>query len=589
MGIVNHQAFFDNFALFTNAPNSVLKLRELILQLAIEGRLVDQDSSNEPASRLLEKVDVAREALQTGPGKKNLVLSSVNVEDVPFAIPSNWLWTRLGHLSQVIEYGTSEKASLDQKGVPVFRMNNIHSGTIISSNLKYVRAAIKDLPRLYLKTNDLLFNRTNSFELVGKTGIFKGESNKFTFASYLIRIRLFDSYVSPDYVNWAMNAVYFRTTQINPEVTQQCGQANFNGTKLANVLIPLPPLTEQKRIVAKIDELMGLCDELGKCEERKHKSRAVLNDSTLAPLNHAASLTPEGFKQASERLADNFATLYDAAEELGRLRSTIFQLAIQGKLVPQEPNDESAAVLLKKNARLIKEMEISECKSVSRISEHQIPFDIPSSWVWTRVGDIAVSIQIGPFGTLLHKSDYVKNGTPLVNPSHIKNERICASLNLTVDEKKRARLNNYIMRTGDIVMGRRGEMGRCAIVSEKENGWLCGTGSLFFRFTDEIFKPYLLRVLTSDYVKSCLLEGSVGSTMNNLNQRVLSNLLIPLAPLAEQKRIVAKVNQLMAFCDELDAKLRQAEADSEKLMNAAVQHVLRSITEAGHSNGSDRR
>ena len=137
---------------------------------------------------------------------------------------------------------------------------------------------IKDLPRLYLKNSDLLFNRTNSFELVGKTGIFKGECDKFTFASYLIRIRLFDSYIFPDYVNLSMNADYFRETQINTEVTQQCGQANFNGTKLANTRIPLPPLEEQKRIVAKVNQLMALCDELeAKLRQTEEDSEKLMN------------------------------------------------------------------------------------------------------------------------------------------------------------------------------------------------------------------------------------------------------------------------------------------------------------------------
>jgi type I restriction enzyme S subunit len=252
----------DNFAALYDSAETVGRLRSTILQLAVQGKLAMQDSQDEPASVLLERIEEEREANKEKQKKKRIEFPSLSLDDGPFTIPSKWLWTHLGQLAMLIEYGTSEKASLDNKGVPVFRMNNIEGGTVLHSNLKYVSPTIKDLPRLYLQYNELLFNRTNSIELVGKTGIFKGESDKFTFASYLIRIRVFDSHIFPDYINLAMNAAYFRETQINPEVTQQCGQANFNGTKLAYTLIPLPPLEEQKRIVAKVNLLMALCDEL---------------------------------------------------------------------------------------------------------------------------------------------------------------------------------------------------------------------------------------------------------------------------------------------------------------------------------------
>jgi type I restriction enzyme S subunit len=141
-------------------------------------------------------------------------------------------------------------------------MGNIVDGRLIDENLKYVDAAIVDLPGLYLKPGDILFNRTNSYELVGKAAIFNGDANTATFASYLIRIRLPVTHIVPEFVNLAMNAPYFRQTQIEPEITQQCGQANFNGTKLASTIIPVPPLAEQRRIVAKVDKLMVFVDTL---------------------------------------------------------------------------------------------------------------------------------------------------------------------------------------------------------------------------------------------------------------------------------------------------------------------------------------
>ena len=160
-------------------------------------------------------------------------------------------------------------------------MGNIQAGEVILDNLKYVHETIEDLPDLYLETNEILFNRTNSWELVGKTGVYKGPPNKFTFASYLIRVRTFTG-VDPDFVNLGMNAPFYRKTQINPTLTQQCGQANFNGTKMKNSLVPVAPSAEQKRIVSKVSVLLSQLDELS----TEMRSRQSTTDALLTALVH---------------------------------------------------------------------------------------------------------------------------------------------------------------------------------------------------------------------------------------------------------------------------------------------------------------
>jgi len=157
---------------------------------------------------------------------------------------------------------------------------------------------------------------------------------------------------------------------------------------------------------------------------------------------------------------------------------------------------------------------------------------------------------------------------------HIKNGRITPSSDLSVNDDTKNRLKRYIVEKGDVIMARRGEMGRCAVVSEDEDGFLCGTGSLFIRTTSHVFEHYLTKVLTCRETKDYLSGFSVGSTMNNLNQRVLNNLLVPLPPLNEQKRIVAKVDQLMALCDDLESKLQKSQKRNDRLMEAAVAEML---------------
>ncbi len=266
----------DAFEMIFDGPENVAVLRQTILQLAVQGRLVRQEPGDEPAEKLVERIRKEKERLiKEGALKMEKPLEPINEEECPFALPDGWAWVRINDAAKIVEYGTSEKAlsspnAYGRNSVPVFRMNNIQNGKVSHEDLKYVSNSIEELPHLYLQNNDILINRTNSYELVGKAGIFKGEDNKFTFASYLIRISFFPQFVNAVFINTALNAEYFRKSQIEPQVTQQCGQANFSGSKIKNALVPLPPLAEQHRIVAKVDALMALCDAL----ESRLKDRA---------------------------------------------------------------------------------------------------------------------------------------------------------------------------------------------------------------------------------------------------------------------------------------------------------------------------
>ena len=236
--------------------NYISKLRQSILQDAIQGKLVPQEPTDEPASELLKKIK--EEKIQT----KNRIKDSLDEIKALFHVPSSWIWCKFSNIIKHMEYGTSEKSSEINIGIPVLRMNNIQKGILDYSNLKYVSPDIKDLPKLYLQKYDILFNRTKSYELVGKTALFEGNNNEYTFASYLIRVCLFKNYINPKYVTYYLNSQLFRKFQIEPLIIQQCGQANYSGDKLKNVLIPIPPKEEQARIVEKVDELMQLCDKL---------------------------------------------------------------------------------------------------------------------------------------------------------------------------------------------------------------------------------------------------------------------------------------------------------------------------------------
>lgn len=242
------------------------KLKQAILQEAIQGKLtVDWRKENrevEPASQLLERIRKEKQCLIAGKKlRKEKPLPPINAEEIPFKIPEGWQWCRLGEVIYDACYGTSQKAYSQPIGVPVLRMGNISSnGTILYSGLKYVSPHIKDLPKLYLEDGDILFNRTNSYELVGKSGVHRN-CKAFTYASYLIRLRMFCA-LSPEYVSGYINSITCRENFIEPNLIQQNGQANFNGTKLKKVPIPLPPSAEQLAIFERVKTLIDAQSQL---------------------------------------------------------------------------------------------------------------------------------------------------------------------------------------------------------------------------------------------------------------------------------------------------------------------------------------
>ena len=255
-----------------------------------------------------------------------------------------------------------------------------------------------------------------------------------------------------------------------------------------------------------------------------------------------------------------------------QLRNSILQWAIQGKLVPQDPNDEPASVLLERireeKARLVKEKKIKRDKNESIIYrgddnsyyekftvtgevkciDEEIPFDLPNGWEWCRLGMLCSKFSTGPFGTMVHKSDYTDNGIPLVNPTNIKEQKIVSDNICKVSLFKYEELRAYVLCENDIILARRGDLAKCAIVHKEQTGWLAGTGSFFLHVLG-LSLDYFTLIYTSPYTQSYLIGDSVGTTMNNLNQGLLSRLLIPVPPLSEQSRIIAHYQSLMPLVE----------------------------------------
>ena len=353
-------------------------------------------------------------------------------------------------------------------------------------------------------------------------------------------------------------------------------QAGFKKGDIEGKLLPVLSGEEQSRIVAKVDELMVLCDQLDQQQEAGIAAHQTLVQTLLDALTTASER--DGFTAAWTRIADHFDTLFTTEWSIEQLKQTILQLAVVGKLVPQDASDETTGAFLKKNfserKKLVEEKRISKPKKVPPIEAEEVPFELPKSWQCLRFADLAYEVATGPFGTMVHKTDYIDGGVPLINPSHMIGGRIVEDLTVSVGKDKAKELSSYRLREGDVLMARRGEMGRCALVTSREDGWLCGTGSFVLRFHENLCREFVLLVFSTRWVKNYLRGKSVGATMTNLNHGILNRMPFCLPPVAEQHRIVAEVNKLLVLCENLKMVIRDAQATQYLLADAVAEHSI---------------
>ena len=461
----NDAVFFDCIITNKNTTMDTKALRQKILDLAIHGKLVPQDPNDEPASVLLERIKAEKERL-IKEGKIKRSKKSAKSSDTPhypYLLPNGWEWCNLEDIVCELKYGTSEK-SLSVGKIAVLRMGNITNvGTIDYSNLVY-SSNNEDIKLYSLEKDDLLFNRTNSSEWVGKTAIYKKEQPAI-YAGYLIRIR--PILIFSDYLNTVMNSSYYRNWCYNVK-TDAVNQSNINAQKLSQLMIPIPPLKEQERIVVEVAKWISLIDTIKNSKE-------------------------------------------DLQTTIKQAKSKILNLAIHGKLVPQDPNDEPAIELLK------------------RINPDFTPCDnghytqLPEGWAICKMKQIT-SITNGKS----QKNVETLNG---IYPIYGSGGVI-------------GRANQYLCIAGSTIIGRKGTINNPIFV--EEHFWNVDT-AFGLKANDAILDKYLYYFcLSFDFSK---LDKS--TAMPSLTKTSIGNVLIPIPPYKEQERIVAKIDMVLDTMNEI--------------------------------------
>lgn len=542
--------FFDNFELLADAPNGVQKLRELILQLAVQGKLVPQNSDDKSPSAIVEKQKKIR--------AKDFKVKDFLVVQNGYAFKSQWFVkegirllrnANIGH--GTVKWSDVAKLSLDRaKEFDKFklRLGDIVISLdrpIISTGLKVARITERDLPSLLLQRVGRVEFKTND--------------------------------IDPDYFFLWLNSPYF-IDAIDPGRSN--GVPHISSKSIESLSFTPPSLAEQHRIVAKVDALMKLCDEL---ETRQQKKRdRILQLGQVATTKLITPSTQESFNQHWKTISDNFDLLYSTPENVKQLRQTILQLAVMGKLVPQNPDDEPASVLLEKikkeKERLIKEGKIKKSKELPSVDVGEMAFDLPQGWEWVRLENLCEIITKGS-SPKWQGVNYVKEeeGILFITSENVKNYLLNLENSKYVENKFNEIEPRSILKRDDILMNIVGaSIGRTALYDLDEvaniNQAVC-----LIRILNQsrlLNLQYLLYFFNSSVCISFMFDKQVDNARANLSMGNISKFPIPLPPLAEQHRIVTKVDAMMKLCDELEAKLTQSISDRDKLMSAAVRQVL---------------
>lgn len=475
------------------------QLKNSILQRAIEGKLVEQRPEEGTAAELLRKIKAEKARLvKEGKLKKEKPLPEIKAEEKPFEIPESWVWVRWGDLSQSIQYGYNAPAKENGR-IKMVRISDIHNNKIIWDTVPYCDISESDIETYRLEKNDILFARTGG--TVGKSYLVSDSPEEAIYAGYLIRTR-YSSLLIPRYLKYFMEShLYWIQLRSGTIAT---AQPNCNGKTLSKMILPLPPLAEQKRIVAKIEELLPHIEQYGKA----HDALTALN---------------EKFPDA--------------------MKKSVLQYAMEGKLVEQREEEETAAELLREikaeKARLVKEGKLKKEKPLPEIKAEEIPFEIPTNWKWVRLGDICVSIADGDH----QPPPQTQNGIPFLVISNVSSGKLSFENTRFVPLAYYSSLQyGLIPAKGDILFTVTGSYGIPVLIDTERA--FCFQRHISLLKLHKLDGQFFAYWLSSYSIKSQCDLFVTGTAQKTLSLGSLKSLLYPLPPLAEQKRIVSKLTNL---------------------------------------------
>jgi type I restriction enzyme, S subunit len=545
--------------LVAGAPEGIKRLRELILDLAIRGKLVEQDSTDEPATELIKKIAEHKAQFDAAKTRKaSQPTSAAAVEVPPFDIPQGWSWARFGAVT----------ICRDGERIPVSQADRVNRAKVFDY---YGASGVIDKIDGYLFDKPLLLIGEDGANLINRATpiafIAKGQYWVNNHAHVIDGI-------SEGYLQYV--ALYINAIDLKPYVTGTA-QPKMNQAKLNGIPVPIPPETEQHRILAKVDELMALCDRLEADQADAEAAHAQLVQALLDSLTQATDAAD--FRVSWQRLSEHFHAIFTTEASIDALKQTVLQLAVMGKLVPQSPGDEPALALLRQadvdKARLIAEGIIRKARgSSAKQSAQDEPFSIPSGWLWVKKSSVLRFLNGYAF-----KSEWFRpEGVRLLRNINIGHGVVDWSDVACVSADQADDFSAFALAAGDLVLTLDRPIistGLKAAVIRKSDlpCLLLQRVAKLSPYADCIATGYLTIWLNSAFFIGAIDPGR-SNGVPHISTSQVGEMLFALPPLAEQHRIIAKVDELMAVCDQLKTQLAESRQLHAQLADALVSQAV---------------
>jgi type I restriction enzyme, S subunit len=565
---MNAHRLIEHYERIADAPDAIPRLRRFVLDLAVRGKLVPQDKNDEPASELLKRI--AAEKVRIGADQISRRRGSQGrdrIEEFEFALPDGWALSALGLVALKITDGTHKTPTYVATGVPFVSVKDFSAGRLDFSNTRFITEQEHRLlyRRCDPKRGDILIGR------IGTLGCAVLVDTDVAFSLFVSvgLIRFSHENIVPDFFRMLLNSPLVEAEFNRIKIGGGTHTNKLNLGDLQTVALPLPPLAEQHRIIAKVDELMALCDRLEAARTNREATRDRLAAASLARLN---APDPETFCDDAHFALEALPALTTRPDQIKQLRQTIFNLAVRGKLVPQDPNDEPALELLKRIATELSTSRIRDATS------DVAPFELPTVWRWTRLGQLVAHSDAG-WSPKTENFARKGNNWGILKVSAVSWDKFRPSENKQVLAGTKPRLQAVVNR-GDFLISRANtaELIARAVIVDSE--------PINLMMSDKIVRLHLSRNCDPRFV--CIVNNhadfarehyirhasGVSPSMKNVSRDVILELPFALPPLAEQHRIVAKVDELMAVCDRLEASLTAADDTRRRLLEALLAEAL---------------
>ncbi|MCG7324073.1 restriction endonuclease subunit S [Achromobacter sp. ACRQX] len=545
------------------APDGIKKLRELILTLAMQGKLVPQDPNEQPACELLKEIEAEKQRLlKEGRIKKPKPLPPVTEEEKSYALPQGWEWVKLGTLASY-KYGKTPPSKnpiywmSEDGGFPWISISDLPIRGYVAKTAKAVSAeAVSSVFKCEpIPAGSLLM----SFKLsIGKTAITK--------------IDAYHNEAIISFIGLGQGLKFWLFWVLYPVANSGKSKkaikgSTLNSESIGDLLIPLPPSAEQHRIVAKIDELMARCDELEKLRTAQQRARLTVHASAIKQLLNIAK--PDQHQRAQAFLAEHFGELYTVKENVAELRKAILQLAVMGKLVPQNPDDQPASELLKEieveKQRLVKEGKIKKPKPWPPVAEEEKPYALPQGWEWVRVWAVSQLITSGSRDWAKYYSEsgatFVTMGNLSRGNYQLRLEEIRYVNPPRDGEGARTRLEE-----NDLLISITGDVGNLGLIPDDFGEAYINQHTCLLRFMSCCRGRFFPELMRSPFAKAQF-DAPQRGIKNSFRLGDVGEMIVPLPPILEQHRIVEKIDEIMALCDSLEQQIGAAARKQAELLN----------------------